>query len=394
MKKIIFTLLISISSLFSYSVELDNNSHKLLELISNSQTTEAIALIKKGVNFDYYNPDFGYRRPLGQAAREGNIEVIKALFEAGDKIPTNIGRPTALAEAIYGENYEAAELIMSHGANPMQLFYNDQSAMTIAVRDNLYFYIYMMINYMTNEQKMQLFQYAIKIENNRIYRHLSSSDVLTINHTDASGKVVSKTEYASKFPIDYQDKDGKTMLMYAINAENIKLIRMLLSKGASLDIKDKHGMSARDMASETSNRELFYFISSVANSDELEFINAAKNGNLEKVKQLLKKGVRIESIDKDGSTALIHASAYNNAKIVALLLKEGAICNKNTSYNMTPLEITQNSGAIDSARVLLEHKCYLDENQKPDWRTPTDYIKRTYPKYQKFLHDYRQKMGI
>lgn len=395
MKKIIYILLISISTLFSNPTEQEmDNSFKLLGLISESKTTQAIALIKKGIDFDYQHPNYGYRRPLRAAVSHGNFEIVKALFEAGDKIQTNINTPTALVDAIWDENYKMAELLMSHGANPVQLFYNDQSAISIAVRDSLHLYIYMMINYMTNEQKMELFKYAINTENDRIYRHLSSDDVLTINYTDANNKIISKTEYASNFPIDYQDKDGKTMLMYAINAENIKLIKMIISREASLDIKDKKGVSARDMGNMTSNRELFYFISNLGNGDELEFINAAENGNLEKVKQLLKKDVRIESFDKYGSSALIHASANNHASIVALLLKKGAICNKDTPYNMTPLEITQNNGAIDAAKVLLDNKCYLDENQNPDWRTPTDYIKRTYPKYQKFMKDYRKTMGI
>ena len=70
----------------------------------------------------------------------------------------------------------------------------------------------------------------------------------------------------------------------------------------------------------------------LSKEDELAFLQAAKNGNIFKVKELLKKKkVQIETTSKDGYTALIYSSAKGHADIVAFLLTQGA--NKEATDN-------------------------------------------------------------
>jgi thiol-disulfide isomerase/thioredoxin len=70
----------------------------------------------------------------------------------------------------------------------------------------------------------------------------------------------------------------------------------------------------------------------LSKEDELSFLQAAKNGNIFKVKELLKKKkVQIETTSKDGYTALIYSSAKGHADIVAFLLTQGA--NKEATDN-------------------------------------------------------------
>jgi ankyrin repeat protein len=53
-------------------------------------------------------------------------------------------------------------------------------------------------------------------------------------------------------------------------------------------------------------------------------LNACKDGNLEKVKQLLEKGADVNAKNKYGGTALMYASYQGHEEIVKLLKSYGA----------------------------------------------------------------------
>jgi len=54
-----------------------------------------------------------------------------------------------------------------------------------------------------------------------------------------------------------------------------------------------------------------------------EFIRAAKDGDLNKVQQLLKAGTDINTKDGNGATALTWAAKYGHLEVVRLLLQNG-----------------------------------------------------------------------
>jgi len=395
MKKIIFTLAILIASISASTEKERDNGYKLIGLIAQGKTQEAIVLINEGVDFYAFNYNqYGQRRPMRVAALHDNLDIIKALLKAGDTFDQEEGQPGALEEAMWNHNYELTEFLVSKGANPLRIFYTDKSSVTLAVRDNLSQYIYMFVNYMSSKQKLQLYRYALNTNNDRILSYLASNIPLTANYTDKDGKLLKKLVFIPAFKVNYQDKKGRTAFMDTIEKENMKYISLLLQKGADLDLKDKKGVSARDMINETNNKALYLLIKNIASKQELDLINAAKEGNIKKVKEFLKHNLNLEATDVHGSTALIQASASNHPKVVSLLLQNEAQCNKKTSYGFTPLMIAGNSGSIDSARVLLEHKCYVNEKGKAEFRQHSTWTKNKFPEYFKFFEAYKTEHGL
>ncbi len=57
-------------------------------------------------------------------------------------------------------------------------------------------------------------------------------------------------------PIDAADEAGETALMKAIQARKPAIAGLLLRRGASLDVKNRAGVSARDMARAVGDAEL------------------------------------------------------------------------------------------------------------------------------------------
>jgi len=57
---------------------------------------------------------------------------------------------------------------------------------------------------------------------------------------------------------------------------------------------------------------------------ELNLFEAAKNGNLETVKELVERGANLEIADTGGQTALMLASYGGYLEVVKLLVERGA----------------------------------------------------------------------
>ncbi|KAL3676866.1 hypothetical protein R1sor_026814 [Riccia sorocarpa] len=68
-----------------------------------------------------------------------------------------------------------------------------------------------------------------------------------------------------------------------------------------------------------------------------EFLEAARYGDLEDVKAMVAQGVRLDSLDEQGRTALHMASANGHLDVVQYLISQGADVNAKNAEDNTPL---------------------------------------------------------
>ena len=99
-------------------------------------------------------------------------------------------------------------------------------------------------------------------------------------------------------------------------------------------------------------------------SDDSPLISASFDGHTEIVKFLLERGADPNIITNNGFTSLIHASVQGHTEIVRLLLENGADPNIRDRYGRTPLMIALNNGNREIARLIKEH-IDLQRMQKP-----------------------------
>ena len=83
--------------------------------------------------------------------------------------------------------------------------------------------------------------------------------------------------------------------------------------------------------------------------------SAAFDGNVEEVKELLKKGANPNVREKDGDTPLHVAARKGSVDVVELLLKHGADPNILDKYGWTPLHNAAREGHVEVVKLLLEH---------------------------------------
>ncbi|XP_073518510.1 M-phase phosphoprotein 8 [Phyllobates terribilis] len=82
---------------------------------------------------------------------------------------------------------------------------------------------------------------------------------------------------------------------------------------------------------------------------------AAAAGQDDILRLLIKKGAKINAKQRNGTTALIHATEKNYLTTVALLLEAGAFVNMQQATGETALMKACKKGNVDTVRLLIEH---------------------------------------
>ena len=83
--------------------------------------------------------------------------------------------------------------------------------------------------------------------------------------------------------------------------------------------------------------------------------DAAMRGDVEAVKELIRRGADVNAAQGDGMTALHWAGAVDNAEMVAVLVRAGAKLETGTRIgNFTPLHVAAREGSEAAVRALIQ----------------------------------------
>src|SRR3954470_11995789 len=91
--------------------------------------------------------------------------------------------------------------------------------------------------------------------------------------------------------------------------------------------------------------------SSVAGGDDL--IESAKLGHVERVKQLVASGARVNAVDRRGFTPLMWACAGGNLAMTKQLLDSGAVVDARANDGLTALMLASTNGFTEVTHALI-----------------------------------------
>lgn len=196
--------------------------------------------------------------------------------------------------------------------------------------------------------------------------------------------------------------EGTTALMEAILHNNPPAVLQLLGAGPKIDVKDKKGRTAYDIALEV-NAPLLLTFTGMLKPNAVWFItqtpptDKAKHNKPDQIavlfkmivyrrekanrgldvmnllQDLLKLGVNPDARDGNGLTPLMLAAAYGDDTAVNILMSNGADINaQSAKEGMTPLMGAALKGEFGALGTLLLHKPRLDIKDKKG-RTAYDY---------------------
>lgn len=157
--------------------------------------------------------------------------------------------------------------------------------------------------------------------------------------------------------------DGWTPLMAAASNGNLEMVKLLVKKGAGINLLNAESKSALWYATTTGNPELVGFLlksGARVNSADLSGMTplmvAAVNGDVEVVKLLIKHKAKLDMKHKDGDSALMYAIANGKTDVAGMLIKAGANVNVSNKYGATALIICAMENNVEVARQLIQRK--------------------------------------
>jgi len=176
--------------------------------------------------------------------------------------------------------------------------------------------------------------------------------------------------------VDVKDNDGRTPLLWAAENRHEAVVRLLLDKGASVDAKDNNSRTPLLWAAENGYEAIMRLlldkganIDAKDNNGRTPLLWADRNGHEAIMRLLLDKGANIDAKDNNGWTPLLWAFQNGHEAIVRLLLDKGANVDAKDNDGRTPLLWAAEDRHEAVVRLLLDKGASVDAKDNND-RTP------------------------
>jgi ankyrin repeat protein len=172
-------------------------------------------------------------------------------------------------------------------------------------------------------------------------------------------------------PTKRADESGPTPeIILAVRQQDYARIESLLAKGA-----DPLALAGRTPSAWVwavllrDNRSLKLLLQDSRRLDDARMAGfglmvAVSHGDRAAVRILLDKGIKVNGVELDGTTALLLAAGNGDSTIVRLLLESGADANAGDSHGDTPLMAAVRAGPIDAVHALLDGGAKPDKQDK------------------------------
>lgn len=210
----------------------DNRTEKLIKAIQAEDLEKVTEILEDGLDpnlldvppslFTVLGETY-CRRPINEACKTGNIDIVKVLIEYGANAeynPASDWSPLYLTIRWYNTNdVEMVKILLENGADPKHNVDNDSNLFVAANMSPKNYDLQPEIWDFYNQEAAEGITEIVKIL-------LGNNDINEQNH------------------------NGDTILIYAAKNGNLPLVEYLLSEGASIYIKNNKGETALSTALE------------------------------------------------------------------------------------------------------------------------------------------------
>lgn len=314
------------------------------------------------------------------AVAEGNADKVQRLITEGRDInAANSRGNTALMVAAQRDNAELVELLLKNRANPDAKDKYGWTALIAAARAGRTEVARVLLqngadHSITDKDGKTALLHAIDMARTEMVTMLQEFGA---NPRKQGTKEVSATETAirqgrtealepllAKGGINQKNAAGMTPLMIAVRADRKDMVRLLLEKGADINVKDYAGKTAFFYSIHKKVRTPIFDMllekgaeyDITDNSGMTSLMQAVQSGNVEIAGLMIEKGVDINARKKDELTAIHIAASQGNKEMMNFLISKGASLTVRDKDSNLPLMISLMRNHVDSARLLYEAK--------------------------------------
>jgi len=352
---------------------------------------------------------------------EADIELLKKKIELNKR----------LLNEIKEDNLEGIQNLLVEDDIDLNLFKCDDNPLIYSLKNNksqkiieLFVQHYINLNFQQFNGNTPLTETVI-LNNKGAFNLLidHGADVNYINDVDEpSFLYLIKNKFMSKYyllsflehhmDVNIQDNEGKTILMYLVETNELQLLSLLLSylifnnsfiinlitsgkhkiqisneklkeliaqeySRIDIDIEDDMGYTSLMYTSQYGNFEMTSIlltykadVNKENSSRNTPLLLACENGHTHTAEVLLKTNqVKMNHKNENGDTELTLASKNNNSELINLLLEYHSDINIKNDKNYTPLHVATSNDKLYAVRALLEH--HADVNaEDSDGNTP------------------------
>jgi ankyrin repeat protein len=236
---------------------------------------------------------FGGLTPLLFAAREGDIESVKALLDAGaDVNQTSEYGWTALLVATQNRYYKLGAFLLERGANPNLANVGGWNPLYLA----------------TDNRNIERGEYPTRKPD---MDHLEFIKLLLAAKANPNQRMRSSTETRTVFTNQWLFEEGATPFLRAAQSGDLVLMKLLLENGADPAIPTDHKVTPLMVASGIGWVEGVTY-------------EWSPQSTFDAVKMLLDLGANVNAQDDlDGRTALMGAAHKGRSDVIQLLVDRG-----------------------------------------------------------------------
>ncbi|CAL8093333.1 unnamed protein product [Orchesella dallaii] len=385
---------------FQHPFTLENALHTALSCCPHPQLRKsAEILIKKGVGVNDKSKD-GVTPLHIVADRPEMYEMMEIILKNGSLVNATDGNgETPLHRCARSDNTHGCRLLISYGADPNILSLQGYTASQLA-SPNL---LKILQEPPVVDLEYQLLEASRSGDLDTVVKILSQRPDV-VNCRDMEGRHSTPLHFASGYNrvavVEYllqhnadvhaKDKGGLVPLHNSCSYGHFEVTELLVSHGANVNVTDlwkftplheaaakgkydivkfllKHGADPTKK-----NRDGAMPIDLCKDEDVADLLQgnsalleAAKKGNLAKVKKLLTpENINCRDTHGRNSTALHLAAGYNNLEVAEYLLEKGADVNSRDKGGLIPLHNASSYGHLDIAALLIKYNAQVNATDK------------------------------
>ncbi|KAL8784999.1 MAG: hypothetical protein Q9195_008810 [Heterodermia aff. obscurata] len=309
-------------------------------------------LVRSFERKDLDSSTFQFINAFHAAAEGGHVAILQLLGQRFVGLGNKMGDPdTALSLAATNGHTRAVQTLISMGADVNKIQWLGLNALHIAAVNQDFDMIETIVEAGASLNTTDYYRGEDDIRQRRAALHYASAQ----GHIEATKLLLDRGA-----SVDIKDFWGSTPLHMAAKTGDMTTIRLLLDAHASLDIQDQSGKTALLVAAEIGHHSVVeILIEAGAWSQAKDYgqntalLLATKAGHFLVVEGLLKAGASVGAVDSLECSPLHIAAEEGNLTILGALINAQAHVNMVDSIGKTPLLIAVENGNEQIVDALL-----------------------------------------
>ncbi|MCP4159287.1 MAG: hypothetical protein GY760_04380 [Deltaproteobacteria bacterium] len=280
---------------------------KFLEACEKGKVEVVDAYVKLGIDLEI-REEISEVTPLTRAVEGNHSEIIRLLVKAGADIEGRDGSgDTPLMTSINWTNIDSARTLIELGADLDASDKYCNSSLSKALEEDLNEYVELLLEKGADPGK---------------YGETGESVIHTAISEGLPDRLKMLLKYCKK--PDLLDNKGQSLLGYAVLQDDVEIVEVLLEYGTDTQ-KLCNGWSLYDIALFHGYDEILDVLPMNQNIDErdLQFLKAAKDGDLERVKDELANGARLNVLDYKMCNAVHIAMGAEESETAIYIVNQG-----------------------------------------------------------------------